>query len=169
MKSSKALLEQDEVVVVEVEIAAPPERVFQALTDAKQLFAWWGKEPSVELSVFEMDARPGGRWRFQCKPAAGAGHGPVGEQLRRNGAREFEAHGEVLEYVPPRLLVWSWVANWHEHPAHPTTVRWDLTPTAKGTRVRVTHSDLMQEPISRKDYESGWQGVLRLLNQFLEK
>ena len=74
MKSSKALLEQDEVVV-EVEIAVPPERVFQALTDAKQLFAWWGKEPSVELSVFEMDARPGGRWRFQCKPAAGAGHG----------------------------------------------------------------------------------------------
>src|SRR5438105_4787395 len=58
MKSSKALLEQDELVV-EVEIAVPPERVFQALTDAKQLFAWWGKEPSVELSVFEMDARPG--------------------------------------------------------------------------------------------------------------
>ena len=136
MKSSKALLDQDELVV-EVEIAVPPERVFQALTDAKQLFAWWGKEPSVELSVFEMDARPGGRWRFQCKPAAGAGHGAVGEQLRRNGAREFEAHGEVLEYVPPRLLVWSWVANWHEHPAHPTTVRWDLTPTTKGTRVRV--------------------------------
>ncbi len=89
MKSSKALLEQDEVFV-EVEMAVPPERVFQALTDAKQLFAWWGKEPSVELSVFEMDARPGGRWRFQCKPAAGAGHGAVGEQLRRNGAREFE-------------------------------------------------------------------------------
>lgn len=168
MKSSKALLEQDEVVV-EVEIAVPPERVFQALTDAKQLFAWWGKEPSVELSVFEMDARPGGRWRFQCKPAAGAGHGAVGEQLRRNGAREFEAHGEVLEYVPPRLLVWSWVANWHEHPAHPTTVRWDLTPTTKGTRVRVTHSGLTQEPISRKDYQSGWQGVLRLLIQFLEE
>jgi len=168
MKSSKALLEQDEVVV-EVEIAVPPERVFQALTDAKQLFAWWGKEPSVELSVFEMDARPGGRWRFQCKPAAGAGHGAVGEQLRRNGAREFEAHGEVLEYVPPRLLVWSWVANWHEHPAHPTTVRWDLTPTTKGTRVRVTHIGLTQEPISRKDYQSGWQGVLRLLIQFLEE
>ena len=168
MKSSKALLEQDEVVV-EVEIAAPPERVFQALTDAKQLFAWWGKEPSVELSVFEMDARPGGRWRFQCKPAAGAGHGAVGEQLRRNGSREFEAHGEVLEYVPPRLLVWSWVANWHEHPAHATTVRWDLTPTTKGTRVRVTHGGLTQEPISRKDYQSGWQGVLRLLIQFLEK
>ena len=50
MKSSKALLEQDELVV-EVEIAVPPERVFQALTDAKQLFAWWGKEPSDRKSV----------------------------------------------------------------------------------------------------------------------
>src|SRR6266480_4315182 len=26
-----------------------------------------------------------------------------------------------------------------------------------------------QEPISRKDYQSGWQGVLRLLIQFLEE
>jgi len=33
----------------------------------------------------------------------------------------------------------------------------------------VTHSGLTQEPISRKDYQSGWQGVLRLLIQFLEK
>src|SRR5512135_3761899 len=94
-----------DAVTCEIEIAAPPERVFAALTDPKQLFAWWGQEPSVELSVFEMDARPGGRWRFQCKPVPGAAHGAVGEQLQRNRAQEFEAHGEVLEYVPPRLLV----------------------------------------------------------------
>ena len=168
MTASKATAEQD-AVIVEVEIAAPPERVFQALTDAKQLFAWWGKEPSVELSVFEMDARPGGRWRFRCKPAPGADHGAVGEQLRRNDAQEFEAHGELLEYVPPRLLVWSWIANWHEHPAQPTVVRWDLTPTAKGTRVRVTHSALAHEPMARKDYSTGWSGVLRLLKGFLDQ
>src|SRR5207253_9792217 len=119
MKSSKALLDQDELVV-EVEIAVPPERVFQALTDAKQLFAWWGKEPSVELSVLEMDARPGGRWRLQCKPAAGAGHAAGGEQLRRNGAREFEAHGDVLEYAPPRLPVRSWGADRRGCPLSPT-------------------------------------------------
>ncbi len=113
-----------DAVGCEIEIAAPPERVFQALTDAKHLLAWWGKEPSVEMTLFEMDARRGGKWRFRAKPAPGAGHGAVGEQLRRNRAQEFEAHGEVLEYDPPRLLVWSWIANWHEHPAQPTVVRW---------------------------------------------
>lgn len=167
MKSADATPDQD-AVACEIEIEAPPERVFQALTDPKQLFTWWGKEPSVELSVFEMNARPGGRWRFRCKPVPGADHGAVGEQLRRNAAEEFEVYGEVLEYVPPRLLVWSWIANWHEHPTQPTVVRWELTPTTNGTRVRVTHSALGHETIARKDYSKGWTGVLRLLQVFLE-
>ena len=162
-----ANLENDSVSV-EIEIAAPPERVFAALTDAKQLFAWWGKEPSVILETFEMQARAGGRWRFRCKPAPGAKHGEAGEQLEKNQAQEFVAHGEILEYVPPRLLVWSWIANWHEHPDRPTTVRWELTPTAMGTHVRVIHSGLAEEPVSRKDYGSGWTGVLQLLKNHFQ-
>ena len=70
MTDSKDLNEQD-AVVAEVDIAAPPERVFEALTEANQLFAWWSTEPSVELSLFEMDARVGGRWRFQRQARAG--------------------------------------------------------------------------------------------------
>ena len=167
MTTSKPTQEQDSVTV-EIEIAAPPDRVFQALTDPKQLFAWWSKEPSTELLAFEMDARVGGRWRFQGKPEPGSNHGAVGEQLKRNDAQEFEAYGEILEYVPPRLLVWSWTANWHQHPKDPTRVRWELIPTKNGTRVRVTHSDLAHEPVSRQDYKGGWQGVLQLLVQFLE-
>jgi len=158
-----------DAVVCETEIAAPPERVFEALTDPKQLVAWWGQEPSVEIAKFEMDARPCGRWRFRWKPAPGADHGAVGELLRRNGAKEFDAHGEILEYVPPRLLVCSWIANWHEHPTQLTLVRWELAPIPNGTRVRVTHSALKNEPIVRKDYGSGWMGVLRLLKSFAEK
>jgi uncharacterized protein YndB with AHSA1/START domain len=164
--TSNVAVDQD-AVVADIEIAAAPERVFRALTDPKQLFAWWGREPSVELSVFDMDARLGGRWRFRCKPVAGTEQGPVGDQLRRNGADEYHAHGEVLEYDPPRLLVWSWIANWHEHPDHQTIVRWELTATKKGTLVRVTHSGLSSEPIARKDYGRGWTGVLGLLNGFV--
>ncbi len=48
MTAERVNPEQD-AVSQEIEIAAPPERVFRALTDPKQLFAWWGKEPSVEL------------------------------------------------------------------------------------------------------------------------
>jgi uncharacterized protein YndB with AHSA1/START domain len=165
MTASNAVLEND-AVTAEIEIAAPPERVFKALTDPGQLFTWWGKEPSVVLNKFEMEGRKGGRWRFECRPAPGAQHGDVEKQLQKNQAQQFEAHGEVLECDPPRLLVWSWIANWHEHPAARTIVRWELSPTKTGTRVRVTHSGLAQEPISRKDYGAGWQGVLQLLKNY---
>jgi len=167
MSEAKMMPELD-AVFAEIEIAAPPERVFRALTDQKQLFHWWGKEPSVELIQFDMDGRAGGRYRYSGKPVPGSQHGPVHEQLLRRGEEAFICHGEVLECVPPRLLVWSWIANWHEHPTHPTVVRWDLTPTKNGTRVRVTHSGLTQEPVSRKDYTGGWEGVLRLLRTYLE-
>ncbi len=159
-------LQNEDAVVIELEIAAPPQRVFKALTDPKQLFTWWGKEPSVVLTRFEMDGRKGGKYRYECHPAPGANHGAVGEQLKRNQQQQYECHGEVLEYDPPRLLVWSWIANWHEHPQAQTVVRWELAPTAKGTRVRVTHSGLRKEAIARKDYGQGWQGVLALLHDY---
>lgn len=168
MAAARVTPEQDSVAQ-EIEIAAPPDRVFKALTDAKQLFTWWGAEPSVELTMFEMDARKGGQYRYRCKPAPGHEHGKVGEQLRKHGFQEFECRGEVLEIDPPRLLVWSWIANWHEHPDARTVVRWELTPTKAGTRVRVTHSGLAQEPASRKDYGQGWVGVLNLLKSFLQQ
>ena len=162
MTSPQAVDPQD-AVTREIEIAAPPERVFQALTDQQQLFDWWGKEPAVVLTAFDMDARKGGKYRYVCHTAAGADMGAVGEVLKKNKAQSFECHGEVLEYDPPRLLVWSWIANWHENPDHATIVRWELSPTPAGTRVRVTHSGLRDEPISRKDYGQGWNGVLQLL------
>ena len=168
MSAAEVRPEVDEISQ-QVDIAAPPERVFRALTDAKQLFIWWGAEPSVELTVFEMDARPGGKYHYRCKPKSGADFGEVGEQLKNSGSGEFICRGEVLEIDPPRLLVWSWIANWHKHPDARTIVRWELTPAAEGTRVRVTHGGLAQEPISRKDYGQGWVGVLNLLKNFLQK
>lgn len=166
MTASKPMTDQDSISC-EVEIAAPPEKVFQALTDEKQLAAWWGAEPSVDLLKFNMQGRPGGKYIYECAAKPGADMGPVGEILKRNKANHFICQGEVLECVPPRLLIWSWIANWHEHPDQPTVVRWDLKATAKGTLVRVTHSNLRNEPISRKDYGQGWKGVLQLLVDYL--
>jgi uncharacterized protein YndB with AHSA1/START domain len=160
---TKQHAEAQDAIVQEIEIAASPQRVFQALTDAAQLKDWWGREPSVELYRFDMEGQKGGNWGFECFGAAGHDHGEVGKQLQHNGRPYFEAHGEVLECDPPRLLVWSWIANWHEHPAHATTVRWELTPTKTGTLVRVIHSGLANESIARKDYGAGWVGVLQLL------
>ena len=166
MTASNPMTDQD-CVVVEIEITAPPERVFQALTDENQLMTWWGAEPSVELLSFTMNGRPGGKYRYECVAKPGSDMGPVADVMKKNGATSFICHGEVLECVPPKLLVWSWIANWHEHPHQPTVVRWDLQPTPNGTLVRVTHSNLRNEPISRKDYGPGWVGVLALLRDYL--
>ena len=167
MAGNNVKSEQD-AVVVEIEIAASPSRVFQALTDQKQLFSWWSTEPSVELTRFEMSPNQGGSWRFTCKARAGRDHGEVGRQMETTGAAEFEAYGEVVESVPPRLLVWSWIANWHDRPQQTTFVHWELEPTETGTRVRVTHSGLAGLPVARQDYGKGWQGVVQLLRDFLE-
>ncbi len=82
---------------------------------------------------------------------------------------DFECHGEILEYDPPRVLVYSWIGNWHLDKQRKTIVRWELTPTATGTRVKVTHSGLAQEPAARKDYGGGWVGVMQGLKKFIER
>jgi uncharacterized protein YndB with AHSA1/START domain len=56
---------KNDEVVAEIEINAPRERVFRALVDSKELPQWWGAEPSVEMKVYDFDARVGGRWRYE--------------------------------------------------------------------------------------------------------
>lgn len=149
-----------DAIISDIEIAAPPERVFQALTQADQLARWW-TTAECPLDLWEMDARRGGRWRFKTKPSA--------TTMIINGVNEFEATGEILEFDPPRLLVYTWLANWHDDKARRTVVRWELTPAGGGTKVKVTHSGLAQETVARKDYSGGWPGVVELLKKFVEK
>lgn len=147
-----------DAVESEIQIAAPPERVFQALTDAAQLRQWF-THPSCPVHLWEMDARPGGRYRYTTEKGT----------VVVNNVSEFECHGEILEYEPPRLLVYTWIGNWHEDKARVTVVRWDLAQQAGGTHVKVTHSGLAQEPTARKDYSGGWPGVVQQLKKFIEK
>ena len=147
-----------DAVVSEIQIAAPPERVFQALTDAAQLRRWF-TNPSCPVHLWEMDARPGGRYHYTTEKGT----------VVVNNVSEFECHGEILEYDPPRLLAYTWIANWHDDKSRRTVVRWDLAPKSGGTQVKVTHSGLAQEPTARKDYSGGWPGVVEQLKKFIEK
>jgi uncharacterized protein YndB with AHSA1/START domain len=157
--TSTIITPDQDAIISEIQIAAPPERVFEALTQSDQLARWW-TTPECPLEFFEMDARGGGRWHFKTKPSA---------TVTVNGMNEFEAIGEVLEFDPPRLLAYTWIANWHEDKLRRTVVRWELTPAGGGTKVKVTHSGLGQEPAARKDYSGGWSGVVELLKKFVEK
>ena len=147
--------EQDSVVS-EIQIAAPPARVFQALTNADELQRWF-TSPECPVKVWEMDPRLGG-YHYETKAGS----------VIVNGVREFRCHGEILEYDPPRLLVYTWIANWHDDVSRPTVVRWELTPKSGGTHVKVTHSGLATMPVVRKDYNGGWPGVVETLKKFVE-
>jgi uncharacterized protein YndB with AHSA1/START domain len=148
----------NDAVISKIHIAAPPERVFQALTDERELMRWF-TDPSCPVKFWQMDARPGGRYRYATEKGA----------VVVNNVSEFECHGEILELDPPRLLVYTWIANWHIDKSIRTVVRWELTPAEAGTDVRVTHSGLASEHAARKDYSTGWPGVMQNLKTFVEK
>jgi uncharacterized protein YndB with AHSA1/START domain len=54
-------------------IDAPPERVFKAWTDAKQMAQWWGPRHFTN-PVCEVDARPGGAIRIDMQGPDGTVH-----------------------------------------------------------------------------------------------
>lgn len=147
-----------DAIVSEIEIAAPPARVFDALTNEDQLLVWF-TDASCPVTFWQMEARKGGSYSYATEKG----------KFEVNGVSEFECHGEILEYDPPRLLVYTWIANWHLDKEGKTIVRWDLTPTATGTHVKVTHCGLAQEPAALKDYSGGWVGVMEKLKGFAER
>jgi uncharacterized protein YndB with AHSA1/START domain len=143
-----------DTVTAEIQIAAPPERVFQALVDPKQIVAWW-RNDTVSLEGVEVEPRIGGRFGYQTNKTV-------------DGKNRFRVQGEILEYDPPRVLAYTWQANLHHDPARRTIVRWELTPVTGGTHVRVTHSGLAQEAESRRGYSSGWPDLIERLGRFSE-
>jgi uncharacterized protein YndB with AHSA1/START domain len=142
-----------DTIVSEIDIAAPPDRVFKGICDADTV-----RRRHPELDAFEMDLRVGGKWRLQLRMPK-----PY------HGVDVIHHDGEVLEIDPPRLLVYTWFANFHNDPKHRSIVRWDLTPSKSGTHVKVTHSGLATEPQACKDYSGGWPGVLQELKTFSEE
>jgi uncharacterized protein YndB with AHSA1/START domain len=146
-----------DAIVGEIQIAAPAERVFKALTDASELQCWFGG-PECPVKVWTMDARVGGHYSYATQQGS----------IVVNGVSAFECQGEILECNPPRLLVYTWIANWHDDPKSRTVVRWELTQKGSATHVRVTHSGLSNLHVARKDYTGGWPEVVEMLKKFVE-
>ena len=149
---------EKDAVISDIFIAAPPARVFEALTTRDQALQWGSNEEFV-LTKWEMDARPGGMWTFIAKESKPAG---------QYAGVELVHHGEITEFDPPRVLEYTWFASWHTDPLHKTVVRWELAPVNGGTQVKVTHSGLTPMPEDCKGYAQGWPGLVTRIKQFVE-
>ncbi|KQZ56857.1 MULTISPECIES: SRPBCC domain-containing protein [unclassified Lysobacter] len=117
-----------ERVTKSVEIAVPPERVWQAMTDARCIAAWM----SDEAFAVETDWRVGGPIVFR---------GVLHDRLR------FENKGVVQAFEPPRLLQythWSSLSRRVMSDAleHHTVLRFELSPSGAGTRLDLTLSNM---------------------------
>jgi uncharacterized protein YndB with AHSA1/START domain len=142
-----------DTIVSEIDIAAPIDRVFKSICDPETV-----RRRAPQLNAYDMDLRVGGKWRLE-----------IAMPQPYRGVSVVKHDGEVLEIDPPRLLVYTWYANFHDDPKHRSIVRWDLTPTKSGTHVKVTHSGLASEPAAGKDYSQGWPGVLEEIRSHAEK
>jgi uncharacterized protein YndB with AHSA1/START domain len=107
-------------MVASVVLAAPPERVFQALA-SEEVTDWWVRPGVFDTREWSADLRAGGRWE-----ASGVG-----------GAGPYRLEGEFLEVDPPRRLAHTWRAV--GSPAT-TAVTYDLEAFEGGTRVTLRHS-----------------------------
>jgi uncharacterized protein YndB with AHSA1/START domain len=154
-----------DAVVAEIFIAAPPERVFQALTDPQQMPQWWGQQGVYRITEWKGDVRPGGKW-------SSAGVGADG--------RSFRVEGEYLEVDPPRRLVHTWMPSYRSLPQ--TVVRWELEPHSvhglqhagprkmgMGTMVKLRHEGFAGTPQAAHEHAQGWIRVLGWMQAFVEK
>lgn len=147
-----ALTHDRDAIQAEVHIAAPPERVFQALTDPRQLMQWWGQKGMYHHTSWRADVRPGGEWRSD-------GVSDV------NGS-PYHVSGEYVEVDPPRLLSFTWVSSWSAELK--TLVRWELQAASGGTLVRLRHSGFAGAAAVAQDHYRGWVHVIGWMQAFVE-
>jgi uncharacterized protein YndB with AHSA1/START domain len=137
------------VVLATVDIDVPPERVFKALTTS-ELTKWWGSAELYRTTKFEIDLKPGGRWRTEGVGADGS---------------PFHVEGEVLEVDAPHRLVQTWKQSWDAGPA--TTITYTLAAIPTGTRVTVRHTGFVGRAQSCEGHSNGWARVLDWLGGHL--
>jgi uncharacterized protein YndB with AHSA1/START domain len=124
-------------------IAARPSIVFDMLVTPDGIAAWWGPDDGPVL-IAETDLRVGGRFRVRFRMLDGTEH---------------ESRGEYLEVVAPTRLAMTW--RWTDGMEDPgeSRLEFDLSPTAEGTELTLTHA-LLNDEASRQSHEAGWSGSL---------
>lgn len=146
----------DTEYVMERSFATTPERVFAAYTDPALITEWWGQRHNTTM-VLELDARPGGRWRFVQRDPADV---------------VYEFSGEYLEVSPERLV------NTFEFAGFPGHVVTDsVTFQAEGVNTRVVATstfackedlDGMLESGMERGANESWDRLAELLARELD-
>ena len=134
-----------------VALAAPRERVYEALTEPTALAKWWGPEGFSTPSI-QLDLRVGGGFRFAMQP-------PDGEV--------FHLAGEFLEVDPPSRLVYTF--RWEEPDPddQETVVRLSVDSVGEATEVSLWQGEFATEARLAL-HRSGWADSFEKLQALIE-
>ena len=126
-------------------IAAPPEKVWQALTKADLSEQYW----------------------FGYRVEAS---GKAGDRMTAYSPEGVKAHDDpIIESDPPRRLVYGWKPLYKDLPDERVSrVTFELEPFKDQTRLTVTHDDFDDGSKMYRMISKGWPAVLSSLKSFLE-
>src|SRR5918992_2980143 len=129
------------------EIAAPPETVFRALTDADELSRWW-------TSSADSDPRKGGAFEYRF-------------EFPDQPDRDHTYSGAYDEFVANERVAYPW-----HYSAGVTKVDVALRPAGDGTELRLVHSgwpESTEGTDAARMHEEGWGFFLENLKTWLER
>jgi uncharacterized protein YndB with AHSA1/START domain len=141
-------------IIITRSFDAPRDLVFTAFTDPEAVGQWWGLD-STETVVDQLEARPGGRWRFVEREGDGS---------------EYGFHGVYHDVQAPERLVYTF--EFEGMPGHvllETVVLED-----QGGRTLVTDTSVFQSVADRdgmlqSGMESGAAESMDRLDEYLAK
>lgn len=128
-----------------IQIDAPIHAVFRALTDSEELTQWW-----PDIGTFE--PRVGGKFHFTF----------LAERHKEMGEKDHKLDGEILELVPNRKLVYTFIPDEEYRPdgmrPKATVVTWTLEEIGDNrTKVTLVHSGFSKDMEKHfKDVTAGW-------------
>ena len=128
-------------VFLEELLPHPIEAVWAVLTDADAISDWL-------MATTDFEAAVGARFRMRTRHLAADGW----------------VRAQVTELDPPRRMVWAWSSS-EDGPS--TTVTFELTPLADGTRLTLTHVGEIDELVGGL-LRDGWPSRLELLRRYLD-
>ncbi len=126
-------------------IAAPPEKVWEALTKADISEKYW----------------------FGYRVTA---DGKVGDHMTAYSPTGMQAHDDpILESDPPRRLVYDWKPLYKDMDGErPSRVSFELEPFKDQTKLTVVHDEFDEDSKIFGLISKGWPAVLSSLKSFLE-